>query len=225
MYCCHCGVKLAENQKVCPLCQTPAYHPNIARMPAVPEYSRIAPPRHRRSKVGAVVLLAVFLAVALLTLNADRSLSWWGYVAGALAVCYVAVGLPAWFTKPNPVIFTPCTMVAALFYLWYIDRCTPGTWFFLFALPVGMCLILTVTAVVTLLYYLHAGQLYIIGGGLVALGGICPMAEALLCSACAIPFLGWSVFPLVVLAAVGGFCIFLAINTGARQAAERKFFI
>ena len=31
MYCANCGVKLADSEKVCPLCKTVAYHPDIKR--------------------------------------------------------------------------------------------------------------------------------------------------------------------------------------------------
>ena len=31
MYCVKCGVKLADSEKICPLCGTKAYHPDIER--------------------------------------------------------------------------------------------------------------------------------------------------------------------------------------------------
>ncbi len=47
----------------------------------------------------------------------DGKMEWFGYVAGALIVSYIAFALPMWFKKPNPVIFVPCSFVAAGLYL------------------------------------------------------------------------------------------------------------
>ena len=36
MYCVKCGVELADSQRVCPLCGTRVFHPDIPRTPARP---------------------------------------------------------------------------------------------------------------------------------------------------------------------------------------------
>lgn len=38
MYCVKCGVELADSQRVCPLCGTRVFHPDIPRTPADPPY-------------------------------------------------------------------------------------------------------------------------------------------------------------------------------------------
>ena len=45
MYCVKCGVELADSQRVCPLCGTRVFHPDIPRTPADPPY----PPDRARS--------------------------------------------------------------------------------------------------------------------------------------------------------------------------------
>ena len=38
-------------------------------------------------------------------------------------------------------------------------------------------------------------------------------------------FMGWSLYPLIVLVILGGLLIYLAINRNAREMLERKFFL
>ena len=78
--------------------------------------------------------------------------------------------------------------------------------------------------VVALLRYVVRGKLYSVGGGFIALGGLALLIEYLLSIALRVPFVGWSVYPLAVLALLGGGIIFLAINSSAREMMERKLF-
>ena len=103
-----------------------------------------------------------------------------GYVIGAMLVFYVAVALPNWFYRPNPVIFVPVTFAAIALYLLYIDLITGGGWFLSFAFPVTGAVCLLVTAVVTLTRYIRKGRLYIFGGAVIALGAFMPLLEHLL---------------------------------------------
>ena len=43
MYCIKCGVELADSEKVCPLCGTPVFHPDLPCGQGEPPY----PPDHR----------------------------------------------------------------------------------------------------------------------------------------------------------------------------------
>lgn len=231
MYCIQCGVKLADSQTHCPLCGLRVYHPDLPEPTGTPLYPRDqlppALPRPRTLSVAAtIVFLLPILLVLLLDLRPDLRISWSGFVVGALLVGYVAVILPIWFEKPNPVIFTPCAFAAFLSYLLYIDLVTPGQWFLTFALPVAGLFGLICTAVVTLLRYLRKGRLYIFGGALIALGGNCLLAEFMLnLTFRKTVFIGWSLYPLITLFLLGSMLLFLAICKSARQAMERKFFL
>lgn len=229
MYCIKCGVKLADTEKKCPLCGTAVYHPALMQPASQPLYPKNKmPDSHAGSKAlnGAVIFLFLIplLVCFFADLSLDGKLEWSGYVAGALAVGYVAVALPLWFRKPNPVIFVPSDFAAAALYLLYINWNTGGCWFFTFALPVvsGICLI--TCAVVTLLYYLRKGRLYIFGGAFVVLGAFMPVMEWLMQMTFDLRFIGWSVYPLVVLALFGGLLIYFAINRAACNVMERKLF-
>ena len=229
MYCIHCGVKLADTEKKCPLCGTVVYHPELQQKDARPLFPREKMPKSKsgsKALNGAVIILFLIpLIVSLLSdLHIDGEADWFGFVAGALVVAYVAFALPMWFRKPNPVIFVPCSFAAAALYLLYINFATGGNWFFSFALPVigGVCLI--VCAVITLLYYLRRGRLYIIGGAFIALGAFMLLIEFLLSVTFSLRFIGWSIYPMAVLVLFGGLLIYLAINRSAREMMERKLF-
>lgn len=229
MYCVKCGVKLADTEKKCPLCHTVVYHPDFENKVDRTLYpSNRLPKNTSGSKAlnGAVIILfliPLFVCFAA-DLHLDGHLEWFGYVAGALMLTYIAFALPMWFRKPNPVIFVPCSFAAAGVYLLYINLATGGAWFLSFAFPVlgGLCLI--TCTVVTLLYYLRRGRLYIIGGAFMGLGAFMLLIEYLMDVTFHLRFVGWSVYPLCVLILFGGLLIYFAINRAAREIMERKLF-
>lgn len=229
MYCVKCGVKLADTEKVCPLCDTVVFHPDIQRG----EVESLYPPMRYPGKVtrwgGLIVVTTAFLLPLLITLLCDlqinRSVTWSGYVMGALILGYVLLVLPFWFRNPSPVVFVPCDFGAVGLYLLYINLATGGAWFLSFAFPVVGFSGLLVTAVVTLLRYLRRGRLYIFGGAMVTAGAFMPLMEFLLNLTFRRPYVGWSVYPLTALALLGGMLIFLAICRPARQNMERRFFL
>lgn len=230
MFCINCGVKLETNQKKCPLCNTPVYHPDFKYEPSGVLYPPDRKPALKakpKAFNGAVIILFFIplLVTFLADMQTDKTLDWFGFVAGAILLSYITVALPLWFTKPNPVIFVPCDFAAAALYLLYINIETNQNWFLSFALPVtaGFCVI--VCTVVTLLYYLKKGVLYILGGALIATGIFMPVVEFLLAITFGLSFSGWSIYPLAVMALFGGLLIYLAINHTAREMMQRKFFI
>ncbi len=230
MYCIECGVKLGDAEKKCPLCNTEVCHPNYVHRPGKALYpSKKLPEKTARSKAlnGAVIILfliPLFVCFAA-DLQLDGRLEWSGFVAGALLLSYTVFALPMWFHKPNPVIFVPCNFAATALYLLYINIATGGSWFLSFALPItgGLCLI--TCTVVTLLYYLRKGRLYIIGGAIMALGAFVLLMEFLMGVTFQLPFIGWSIYPLCVLMLFGGLLIYLAINSSACEMMKRKFFV
>ncbi len=229
MYCIKCGVKLADSEKKCPLCETTVYHPDIDIPEGEPLFPKGKMPDAKtgsKALNGAVIIL--FLIPLIVCVFADIKLNgifgWSGFVAGALFVGYVTFALPHWFTNPNPVIFTPISFTAATLYLLYINLVTYGNWFLSFAFPVsgGLCLI--TTAVVTLFHYLKKGKLYITGGAFMMLGAFMLLIEFLMVKTFKINFIGWSFYPLIVLILIGALLIYIAISPSARETLERKLF-
>lgn len=230
MYCVKCGVKLADTEEKCPLCNTAPGEATIKREPARALYPKNRYPEVsvRPGAINGTILILFMIPLFVLffvDLQTKGSLDWFWYVAGALTVAYIVLALPIWFRNPNPVIFVPCDFAAAALYLLLIQLLTGGNWFLSFALPVTASVGLIVTTVVVLLRYLRKGRLYIIGGAMIAMGAVMLLVEFLLSVTFRVAFVLWSVYPLIVLALLGGLLIFLAINSTARERMERKFFI
>ena len=231
MYCIKCGVKLADSEKACPLCGTVPFHPDFTAEQGEPLYPPDRYPKQQVNRKGILGVVTILLLMpVLITLICDLSLhnrvTWSGYVMGAIALGYVAAVLPCWFRRPNPVIFVPVGFAAAGLYVLYIDLMTGGGWFLSFAFPVVGFLGGLITAVVTLIRYVRRGRLYIYGGALMALGAFMPLMELLMVATFGLPgFAGWSLYPLVALALLGGSLIFLAICRPARESMERKMFL
>lgn len=229
MYCIKCGVELADTERKCPLCNTVVCHPdfdNVSESPLYPSNKLPECKSDAKSLNGAIIILFLIpLSICLVAdLLVDGTLEWFGYVVGALVVAYIAFALPLWFRKPTPVIFVPCNFVSVGLYLSYINYATNGKWFMSFVFPLvgGLCLI--TCTVVSLMYYLRRGGLYIIGGSLIALGLFMLLVEFLMGITFDMHFIGWSIYPLVVFALVGCLLIYFAINRKAREVLKRKLF-
>ncbi len=229
MYCINCGVRLADTEKVCPLCKTAVYHPDLVRGEAPPLYPPDRSPTGKSSaKVlyGAIIIMLLIPLVIcfLVDLKTEEGLDWFGYVAGACFVAYVTFALPIWFKKHSPAIFVPVDFAAATLYILHIHAVTGGGWFLPLALPLLIALCLFTTAFLCLLYYLKRGRLYVLGGASIALGALMLLVELLVEVAFGIPFFGWSFYPLAVLSLFGGLLLYFAINASAREAMERRLF-
>lgn len=231
MYCVNCGVNLADTEKICPLCGTKVYHPELKQGEGEDLYPKQKYPKSKRSTylsqifvTFAVVLAAVI--VFLCDIKITGTVTWSGYVMGGLLTGYIFIILPSWFKNPNPVVFVPIDFAATGVFLLYISLYTKGGWFLSFAFPVVGGIGLLVTALTVLLKYLKKGKLYAIGGFFILLGAFMMLAEFMMIITFKVGrFLGWSIYPLVSLSMIGAFLIFLAIYRPARELMERKFFI
>ena len=229
MYCINCGVKLEKSEEKCPLCGTVVCHPDFRpeKEAGLFPKNRVPEIKHRSKAFNGAVIIMFLIPVVVSFLAdfcLDGKIDWFGYVLGAILMGYTAFALPLWFEKPNPVIFTPCVFAEAIGYLLYINCVTGGEWFLSFAFPVAGGFGLIVTAVVTLLYYLKKGKLYIFGGAFMLTGGFIMLTEFFLTITFDIKFLGWSIYPLSALIMLGGLLLYLAINKSARETMERKLF-
>lgn len=229
MYCCNCGVELADTEKKCPLCGVRAYHPDLERPEEEGLYPDHTPKPKLKTGTAHTVLIVLFLLPMLVTAQCDllinKAITWSAYVIGALLLAYTVMVLPTWFKKANPVIFVPCDFATLALYLMYISYATDGRWFLTFALPTLVAFGLVITAVITLMRYVPRGGLYIFGGAFLALGLFMPLMEYLICLTFKAKMVFWSIYPLTALVVLGGMLIFLAIYKPARENMERRFFI
>lgn len=232
MYCIKCGVKLADSEKVCPLCGTRVFHPDLPQPQGEPPYPPDPRPHNEEvSRSGVLFILTVLaLLPAILFILCDwrinGSIVWSGYASGGVALLYILAVLPLWFKKPNPVIFVPADFAAIGLYLLYINFATGGHWFLTFAFPVTGAIGVLVTTVVTLLRYLSRGYLYIFGGALMAGGGLAVLIEFLLNITFQVhrTFI-WSFYPLAAGVLLGIMLLIIAVCKPLRRSLHRKFFI
>ncbi len=230
MYCIKCGVKLADTESKCPLCGTVPYHPDIKREPAENLYPLNEYPKSKDGKIFQFILTFLFIIPLVITILCDLrisgSITWSGYVAGALVIGYMSVALPLWFKKPNPVIFTPCVFGTVGLYLLYINQVQNGDWFLTFAFPIVVFVGVVITTAVTLFKYLRKGRLFVVSGGILALSLFMPFIEFLLMITFKFDrLIGWSVYPFSALFIIGMMLMIIAISRPLRDTFERKFFI
>ena len=232
MYCVKCGVELADSQRVCPLCGTRVFHPDIPRTPADPPYppdERVHPEEVNRSGV-CFILTALALLPAVICVLCDWRINggilWSGYASGGILLLYVLTVLPLWFKRPNPVIFVPVDFAAIILYLLYIDLATGGHWFLTFAFPVAGSIGVFITTMVALLRYVRRGYLYIFGGALIAAGGLAMLLEFLLNLTFGVhQTFFWSFYPLAAGVLLGVMLIIIAVCPPLRRSLHRKFFL
>lgn len=231
MYCIKCGVELSDSKRACPLCGTVPYHPELQETGELPPYPPFVKPE-KKVKRSLIMLLFTLLyglcAAQLMLLDAVISggLSWSFFAVGGMALFYVAVGLPLWFKKPNPVIFTPCFFAAAELYLLSIDLLTGGGWFLSFAFPVAGIAGLIATAVVTLIKYVKGGHFFTVGGAVIAAGAYAILVEMFaVFTFDPIVFHMWSLYPASGCFILGMALIVLGICKPLRAWFAKKFFI
>lgn len=231
MYCIKCGVELSKGQKICPICQTKVYHPDLPIEEVPPTYPQGEFQSEEFNPRGVLFVITILASLVIglvvgFELSLHHAIGWSGYVAGGILLAYVVVILPCWFKHPNPVIFVPCDFLGVLALLLYINLQTGGKWFFSFAMPVTLSLCAIVSAMVALLRYLRRGRLYTIGGGLIALGIWTVLLEYFLRSAFAVKTaIYWSPFSGGSLFIMGMMLIVIAIVKPLRDSLRRIFFV
>ena len=229
MYCIHCGVKLADTEKKCPLCNTVVFHPDFPLSSAAPLYPEgKMPVKASGPKALSGIIIIIYLIPLIISFFSDiqnnGKLDWFGYVAGGLIVSYVIFALPLWFRRPKPLIFVPCVFMSVILYLHYINYATCGNWFLSFAFPAVGVLGLIIWSVIALVSRFPHRKLYIFGGMFMAMGAHLFLIEYLMAQTFQLHFIGWSAYPLIVLVLFGSSLIYFALNRTAREIAKRKLF-
>lgn len=231
MYCIKCGVELSDAKKPCPLCGTVPYHPEIEETGAIPTYPPFVKPEKKMNRAMTMLLLTLLYTlcaaqVVLCDVMITSRLSWSLYVLGGMVLFYIAVCLPLWFKRPNPVIFTPCFFVGAELYLLMINALTGGGWFLSFAFPVAGIAGVIATAIVTLIKYVKKGYFYIAGGSVIAAGAYTVLVELFATVTFHLEkFQMWSFYPASGCLLVGMSLIVFGICTPLRNRFAKKFFI
>lgn len=230
MYCINCGARLSDGQILCPICNTRVYHPDfeIKEKSAYPKGAFVSEEFNPKGLLFVLTVLCLIplLLPIILELVWQGTVSWSGYVAGGTLLFYLGCILPFWFKHPNPVVFVPLFLFAVTGYLLYICLQNGGTWFMSFAFPMMMSLTAILTAQTVLLHYLKRGRLYIVGGGLIALGIWSVLLEVLInISFGSNSAFLWSSAPLTIFSLLGIALIVIGIVKPFKESLRRIFFI
>ena len=232
MYCIKCGVELSNGEKICPLCGLKPYHPEIEEDKGEKSYPTSKIPFYETvNKQGILFLITMaFLVPMAICVLCDTTItggfSWSGYVVGGLILAYISVVLPAWFKKPNPVIFISVFFAAIVVFLLYIDIATGDEWFLSFAFPAVGALGVIVTAIAAVVKYVKKGYWYIASGSAFATGGYICLIEFLLYITFDIKtHFPWSFYPLAGCVIIGVTLLVIAISKPLRRRVQKKFFI
>ncbi len=231
MYCVKCGVELADTEKVCPLCGTAVYHPDISRPHTAPTYPHFVKGKENMRPQGLLFILTILAMMPIaITLFCDLRLTgavtWSGYAVGGILVAYSFFVLPLWFSRPNPVVFVSLDFALLGALLLYINFATDGDWFLSLAFPAVGILGFIITAMVALLRYVGKGMLYIFGGGFIAVGGYCLLLEFFINLTFSDNFkFIWSPYPFISCLFAGLALLIIAISKPLRESLHRKLFI
>lgn len=144
-YCVNCGVRLAESEALCPLCETPVVNPRAARSEDgyTPYPPRVETQRVNGSFIaflGFLILLIPIVVTFVCDLLGDFTISWSLYVAGAAIMLFIFVFVPMFFKKPLVYLFIAMDGCAVSLYLALIAWMNGGilSWFLPVALPVTL---------------------------------------------------------------------------------------
>lgn len=232
MYCANCGVKLADGQKLCPVCNTRAYHPDLPRSDASPSYPNKEFQSEEYNRRGLLFVISIlwfipFALPVIFELSWHATVTWSGLVAGGVLLAYILVVLPLWFKHAPPIIFVASDFAAILLYLLYIDiQNHGGRWFLRFAFPVTGVFALICCAVVTLCFYIRRGYLYIFGGASIALGAWTVLIEFLIWVTFGVVSpVFWSACSFASLFVIGMLLIVIAMVKPLKESLKKKFFL
>ncbi len=228
MYCVKCGVELADSERVCPLCETPVYFPDLDPNPETPYPKEKKSKEHSHRALICFIITCFYVIVAaippLCDFNLNDRLTWSGLVIGGMLLFYLFFILPSWFKRPTPAIFVPCSFLAIALYLHYINYYVDGNWFFSFAFPVTVAAGLICSAVSILDFYLKKGKLYIAAGAIISIGAFCLFLEYFLHHAFSIhDKMVWSLYPASVFTLIGIMLIIIAVVRPIKEQLTKIF--
>lgn len=210
-YCVHCGVKLGDAERTCPLCGTEANDP---REPFDEEKPRAYPVRtieqvlkiNRRYTITLLSLLLLIPAAACVVIDLlTGGMSWSIYPAGVLVLIWIAVDVPLMIRRHrlySTIVITGATLAGYLYMVEALSE-TAG-WFFPIVLPALSIAIAMICFTIWLVRSKRMRILRLLAVGLIEVGLLCFAVEMLCLRAAGTGTLSWSPFVMMP-------CFFLAL--------------
>ncbi len=157
-YCVHCGVKLGNAEKTCPLCGTEVLDLASPFDPEAPKPFPVRTPEqtltiNRKYTLSLLSLLLLLPALLCLLLDLfSDGISWSIYPAGVLALIWIVFTVPLLIRRQRLYSTISITGAALAGYLFMVERLSmsPG-WFFPIVLPALVILVFMTLFVVALI--------------------------------------------------------------------------
>lgn len=229
-YCVHCGVKLGEGEKRCPLCHTVSVDPH-EESPAIPQplYPTHTPAQLlTRSKRYFLLLFGILLLVpALLCLIVDvligGAITWSVYAFTALILLYIAIAVPIWVDH-HKTYFTLITgYVCLMLYLKMVESISnSGHWFFPIVLPAVTLFIALALLITHLFRRKKLGKFTLIAAILILIAIVCTAVETLLALYTGGKMLLWSPYVFAPCLFISLLIFFINGNRTIREEIRRR---
>ena len=230
-YCVHCGVKLSEGEKRCPLCLTPVFDPAEPRQSRAPRAYPVRTPEQelKQNKHFLLIIAGLMLAMpALLCLVIDLlvtgSVTWSGYASSALILLFASVTVPLAVEKYQAYAAVGTGFLCLNTYLFLVEQLSnSGSWFFPIALPaISLCAVM-VTAIILMYRRETLNLLTVIAASFAAAALECVAIEWLINAANGKSgdFI-WSPFVLAPCAFISLALFFINYNRAVREEVRRR---
>ena len=230
-YCVHCGVKLGEGERRCPLCGTAALDPDEQQDPAAPRAYPVRTPEQelKRNKWFLLTCAALLLLLpALLCLVIDWAtgggVKWSVYAAGALILLFISTAVPLTVNRHKVSLSITVSFLCLNAYLFMAEKLSKSEgWFFPIVLP---ALALT-TAAVSLLIWLYRQDIFnklsLLAASLAAVAFLCLLIEWLCIRAHGLGLvLVWSPYVVAPCVFVSLALFFINANRPIREELRRR---
>ena len=230
-YCVHCGVKLGEGEKRCPLCLTPVFDPAEPRRSNAPRAYPVRTPEQelKQNKHFLMIIAGLMLAMpALLCMVIDLlitgSITWSGYASSALILLFAAVTVPLAVEKYQAYTAVGTGFLCLNVYLFLVEQLSnSGSWFFPIALPaISLCAMMMI--IIILMYRREIlNRLTLIAASFAAIALECVVIEWLINAANGRngEFI-WSLFVLTPCAFISLALFFINYNRAIREEVRRR---
>lgn len=212
-YCVHCGVKLGEAEKKCPLCGTEAIDPSAPKDQEAPR--KPFPVRtleqtlmvNRRYTITLLALLLLLPAAACIVIDLlSGGISWSVYPAGVLVLIWITVAVPLLLKRHrlySTILISGATLGGYLFLVELVSGATG--WFLPIVLPALALFIAMVCLMAWLVRSKRLRILRLMALGFLEIGILCIVVELLCVNAgVAGSSLQWSPYVIVP-------CVFVAL--------------
>ena len=230
-YCVHCGVRLGESERRCPLCGTPVLDP-LEPIPAdAPRAYPVRTPEQelKRNKRFILLLLAlVLLLPAALCLVIDcllgDGLLWSLYASGAMILLFITAAVPLVLPRYRAYAFVITAFISLNLYLWMVERVSGSVGWFL---PIAFPALAVASGLLTgmILFFRRGGlnKLTLAASALLAVAVECLVIEAfcILAQGAAMKFV-WSPFVLAPCLFLSFSLFFINGNRAVREEVRRR---